>query len=98
MGLDLPLGLNWSTTLRTSGCIAFLQRLVDRHRLGLDVELDHGIDARVLDGPLQAAAAGRHVEGLHVDRQHVLFQGQRAAQVVERIGEMAIVRRDVVAQ
>ena len=95
--LTVPLGLNWSTTLRTSG----LSAMSSVSSIGTDSAVMSSLTTAsgpgFVDGPLHVQRAAADAEGLHVDRQRVLLQGERAPQVVERIGEMAVVGRDVVA-
>jgi hypothetical protein len=70
--------------------------IIDRNRPGLDVELNLGIDAGVLDRSFKVHRLAAF-QCLQVNFQQVFLQGQKAGQVIEWILEMAIDRRDIPA-
>ncbi len=97
VGLDRTAGLELVDDLAHIGLERLEQRLVDRHRVGLDVQLDHSVGPGRLDGPCHGQGTAADADGLHIDGQRPFLQGERAPEVVEGIGEMAVVDRDVVA-
>ena len=72
------------------------ERGVDRHRLGLDVQPDHRVGAGVVDRPGQARGLLAD-QAVQVHAEPLVLQREPAAQVLERIGEVAIDGRHVAA-
>ena len=94
--LTEPLGLNRSTTLRTSGGRAAMNAASIGTTVGPDVQPDHRVGPRVVDGPDQARRLLAD-QAPQVDLELPVVQDELAAHVFERIGEVAIDRRHVAA-